>query len=139
MTTGGKLLYTAKTRTTGGREHGIARSSDGRLDIRFATPGSTGIGANPEQLFAAAWSACFESAIAHVARQQNVTLPASSAVDAEVDLKLENSGYSISARLNISLPDLDRTVAQALVAEAHQICAYSKATRGNVLVTITLI
>ena len=102
MSTTGKLLYTAKTRTSGGRENGIARSSDGRLDIRLATPGSARIGANPEQLFAAAWSACFESAIVQVARGQKIVLPASFAIDAEVDLRLENDSYFISARLNIS-------------------------------------
>jgi len=135
----GKLLYTAKTRTTGGRENGMARSSDGRLDIRLATPGSARIGSNPEQLFAAAWSACFESAIAHVAQKQKIALPASTSIEAEVDLNLDNDSYSISARLNISLPGVDRTAAQALLNEAHQICAYSKATRGNVDVTINLI
>lgn len=139
MSTRGKLLYTAKTRTTGGRENGIARSSDGRLDIRLATPGSARIGTNPEQLFAAAWSACFESAIVQVARKQKIVMPASSAIDAEVDVKLENDSYFISARLNISLPGVDRTVAQTLVNEAHQICVYSKATRGNVHVIINLI
>ena len=139
MSNKGKLLYTAKTRTTGGRENGMARSSDGRLDIRLATPGSARIGSNPEQLFAAAWSACFESAIAHVAQKQKIALPASTSIEAEVDLNLDNDSYSISARLNISLPGVDRTAAQALLNEAHQICAYSKATRGNVDVTINLI
>ena len=139
MSKRGKLLYTAKTRTTGGRENGIARSSDGRLDVRLATPGSARIGSNPEQLFAVAWSACFESAIAHVANKQNVMLPTSAAIEAEVDLKLENDSYFISARLNISLPGVERAAAQSLVNEAHQICAYSKAMRGNVDVTINLI
>ena len=139
INTTGKLLYTAKTRTIGGRENGIARSSDGRLDIRLATPGSARIGSNPEQLFAAAWSACFESAIAQVARNQRILFPASSAIDAEVDLRLENDGYAICARFNISLPGVDRAVAQALVNEAHQICAYSKAMRGNVRVVVNLV
>src|SRR5262245_44097494 len=132
MTARGKLLYTAKTRTTGGRENGMARSSDGRLDIRLATPGSARIGTNPEQLVAVAWSACLESAIVQVAHKQQIALPTSSTIDAEVDLKLENDKYFISARLDISLPGVDRTVAQALLNEAQQICAYSKATRGNV-------
>ena len=139
MSKRGKLVYTAKNRTTGGRENGIARSSDGRLDVRLATPGSARIGSNPEQLFAVAWSACFESAIAHVAKKQNVMLPTSAAIEAEVDLKLENDSYFISARLNISLPGVERATAQSLVNEAHQICAYSKAMRGNVDVTINLI
>jgi osmotically inducible protein OsmC len=90
-------------------------------------------------LFAVASSACFESAIAHVANKQNVMLPTSAAIEAEVDLKLENDSYFISARLNISLPGVERAAAQSLVNEAHQICAYSKAMRGNVDVTINLI
>ena len=139
MSTTAKLVYTAKTRITGGREKGTARSSDGRLDIRLATPGSARIGTNPEQLFAAAWSACFESAIMQVARKQKIVEPASSVIDAEVELKRENDSYFISARFNISLPGVDRMVAQTLVNEAHQICAYSKATRGNVQVAINLV
>jgi Ohr subfamily peroxiredoxin len=134
-----KALYTAKTRTTGGRENGVARSSDGRLDIRLATPGSARIGTNPEQLFAVAWSACFESAIAHVVRKRRMVLPPSVTVEAEVDLNFKDDGYFISARLNVSLPGMERAAAQALVNEAHKICAYSKALRGNVDVTIKLI
>jgi lipoyl-dependent peroxiredoxin len=135
----GKVQYTAKTRTTGGREKGISRSSDGRLDIRFATPGSPRIGTNPEQLFASAWSACFESAIALVARNRNIALPADVAIDAEVELNLADSGYFLRTRLNVSLPGIERGVAQALLDEAHQICPYSKATRGNIDVAINLI
>src|SRR5262245_36306789 len=135
----GKLVYTAKTRTTGGRESGASRSSDGRLDIRLSTPGSARIGTNPEQLFAAAWSACFESAIAHVAHKRKISLPAALAIDAEVDLNLDDDSYFLRARLNISLPGVERTTAQALVEEAHQICAYSKATRGNIDVAINLV
>ncbi len=138
MSNSGKLVYTGKARTTGGRASGVARSDDGRLDVRLASPGSARIGTNPEQLFAAAWSACFESAIAQVARRRNVVLPASAAIEAEVDLKLESDSYLISARLNVSLPGIERAAARALVNEAHQICAYSKATRGNVDVTINL-
>ena len=134
-----KVVYTAKTHTTGGREKGAARSSDGRLDIRLSTPGSARIGTNPEQLFAAAWSACFESAIAHVAHKRKISLPAALAIDAEVDLNLDDDSYFLRARLNISLPGVERTAAQALVDEAHQICAYSKATRGNIDVAINLV
>jgi osmotically inducible protein OsmC len=134
-----KLLYTAKTRTTGGRESGAARSSDGRLDIRLSAPGSARICSNPEQLFAAAWCARFEIAIVHVARKRKITLPASAAIEAEVDLNLDEDSYFIRARLNISLPGIEPAAAQALVNEAHQICAYSKATRGNVDVAINLI
>ena len=139
MTQIGKVLYTAKTHTTGGRENGASRSSDGRLDIQLSTPGSARIGTNPEQLFAAGWSACFESAIGLVARKRKITLPADLAIDAEVDLNLADGGYFLRARLNVSLPGVEREVAQALVDEAHQICPYSKATRGNIDVVINLV
>src|SRR5712691_1644658 len=119
MTKTGKVLYTAKTRTTGGRENGASRSSDGRLDVRLSTPGSARIGTNPEQLFAAGWSACFESAIALAARKRKIALPADVAIDAEVDLNLADGGYFLSTRLNVSLPGVEREVAQALVDEAH--------------------
>src|SRR5271168_3332245 len=114
-TSGEKLLYTAKTHTTGGRENGASRSSDGRLDVRLSTPCSARIGTNPEQLFAAGWSACFESAMGIAARKMKIALPADLAVDAEVDLNLANSGYFLRARLNVSLPGVDREAAQALV------------------------
>jgi osmotically inducible protein OsmC len=138
-TQGGKVVYTAKTHTTGGRENGASRSSDGRLDIRLSTPGSARIGTNPEQLFAAGWSACFESAIALAARKRKIALPADVAIDAEVDLNLADSGYFLRARLNVSLPGVEREAAQVLVDEAHQICPYSKATRGNIDVAINLV
>src|SRR5262245_38546972 len=132
QTHSGKVLYTAKVRTTGGRDHGTARSSDGHLDVRLSTPGGAGSGTNPEQLFAAGWSACFESAMGVAARKRKITLPGNLAIDAEVDLNLVDGGYFLSARLNVSLPGLERDVAQALVDEAHEICPYSKATRGNI-------
>src|SRR3979411_1455196 len=119
-----QVLYTAKTYTTGGRENGVSRSSDGHLDVRLSIPGSARIGTNPEQLFAAGWSACFESAIAHAARKRKITLPAHMAIDAEVDLNLADGGYFLRTRLNVSLPGVEREVAQALVDEAHQICPY---------------
>jgi lipoyl-dependent peroxiredoxin len=135
----GKVVYTAKTHTTGGRENGASRSSDGRLDIKLSTPGSVRIGTNPEQLFAAGWSACFESAIGLAARKRKIALPGDLAIDAEVDLNLADSGYFLSARLNISLPGVEHEVARTLVDEAHQICPYSKATRGNIDVAINLV
>jgi len=135
----GKVVYTAKTHTSGGRENGASRSSDGRLDVRLSTPGSARIGTNPEQLFAAGWSACFESAVGLVARQKKIALPAEVAIDAEVDLNLGEGGYFLSARLNVSMPGVARDVAQALLNEAHQICPYSKATRGNIDVAINLV
>ncbi|HLY90654.1 MAG TPA: organic hydroperoxide resistance protein [Acetobacteraceae bacterium] len=132
------LLYTAKTHTTGGRD-GHARSSDGLLDVRLSQPGGPGAGTNPEQLFAAGWSACFIGAMGHVARQQKLALPADLSVDAEVDLGTADGGYLLQARLNVSLPGLDREVARALVDAAHQNCPYSKLSRGNIDVEINLI
>ena len=135
----GKVVYTAKTHTTGGRENGVARSSDGRLDVKLSVPGSARIGTNPEQLFAAGWSACFESAIGVAARRRKIVLPADLAIDAEVDLHLADGSYCLSARLTVSLPGVARGVAQALVDEAHRICPCSKATRGNIDVAISLV
>ena len=135
----GKVLHTAKTRTTGGRENGLSRSSDGRLDVRLSTPGAARIGANPEQLFAAGWSACFEGAMGLVAHERNIALPLDLAVDAEVDLCTGDGGYFLRARLNVSVPGVERDVAQALVDEAHKICPYSKATRGNIDVVISVL
>jgi len=133
-----KVLYTAKTHTTGGRD-GASRTSDGRLDVKLSTPGTSANGTNPEQLFAAGWSACFMSAIGLAANQKKVSLPADRAVDAEVDLGTNAGGFLLRGRLNISLPGLDRQTAQTLVDAAHQICPYSKATRGNIDVAINLV
>ena len=132
MTQTEKLLYTAKTHTTGGREHGVSRSSDGHLDVRLSTPGASGIGTNPEQLFAAGWSACFEGAMGIAARKRKIRLPDDLAIDAEVDLNLDEGAFFLRARLNVSVPGMDREAAQALLNEAHQTCPYSKAIRGNV-------
>ena len=127
-----KVVYTGKTHTTGGREHGVSRSSDGKLDIRLSTPGTGGPGTNPEQLFAAGWSACFEGALGIGARKIGVALPKETAIDAEIDLASGKDGYFLLARLNISLPGLDRELAQQLIDYAEQTCPYSKAVRGNV-------
>ena len=137
MTESLTVLYTGKTHTTGGRD-GTARSADGRLDVKLSTPGTAGIGTNPEQLFAAGWSACFQGAMGKAARKMKVVLPAELAIDAEVDLCQNGEAYSLRARLNISLPGLEGEVAQALVEAAHQTCPYSKATRGNIDVAINL-
>jgi lipoyl-dependent peroxiredoxin len=139
MTHTEKLLYTAKTHTTGSREHGVSRSSDGHLDIRLSTPGVAGTGTNPEQLFAAGWSACFEGAMGIAARKQKLKLPDDLAIDAEVDLNLDEGAFFLRARLNVRVPGMDREVAQALLTEAHQTCPYSKAICGNVDVVINLI
>jgi osmotically inducible protein OsmC len=138
MTPVEKVLYTGKTHTTGGRE-GASRSSDGHLDIKLSSPGSAGSGTNPEQLFAAGWSACFEGAMGLAARKMKVALPADTAIDAEVDLCLTDGAFFLQARLNVSLPGLEREAAQALVDAAHQTCPYSKATRGNIDIVINLI
>jgi Ohr subfamily peroxiredoxin len=138
MTNQAKILYTGKTHTTGGRE-GASRSSDGRLDIKLSVPGTVGLGTNPEQLFAAGWSACFEGAMGQAARKMRILLPADLAVDAEVDLCLADETYNLQARLNVILPGLDRKVAQALADAAHQTCPYSKAVRGNIDVVVNVI
>ncbi len=133
-----KVLYTAQTHTTGGRE-GAAQSSDGRLDVKLSPPGSAGNGTNPEQMFAAGWSACFIGAMGRAASNLKVKLPADVAVDAEVDLGTTNGDFFLQARLNVSLPGLAPDVARQIVDAAHQICPYSKATRGNINVAINLI
>ncbi len=138
MTQVEKTLYTAKTHTTGGRD-GASRSSDGRLDIKLSTPGVAGTGTNPEQLFAAGWSACFVGAMTLAAGKMKVKLPAEAAVDAEVDLGLTAGEFFLRARLNVSLPGLEHETARAVVDAAHQTCPYSKATRGNIDVAINLV
>jgi lipoyl-dependent peroxiredoxin len=133
------VLYTAKAHTTGGRDGGASRTSDDRLDVKLSTPGGKGTGTNPEQLFAAGWSACFLSAIQLVAGKQKIKLPPDVAIDAEVDLGTTGDAYLLRARLNVSMPGLARVVAQSLLDEAHQTCPYSKATRGNIDVAINLV
>ncbi|PVE21999.1 peroxiredoxin [Microvirga sp. KLBC 81] len=133
-----KVLYTGKTRTSGGRD-GASRSDDGRLDIKLSHFGSTGSGTNPEQLFAAGWSACFLSAIGIAAGKRKIALPEDHAVYAEVDVGHTGDAYFLQARLNVSLPGIDTATAQALVDDAHQTCPYSKATRGNIDVAIALV
>ena len=133
-----KVLYTAKTHTTGGRD-GAAHSSDGRLEVKLSSPGTSGSGTNPEQLFAAGWSACFMSAIGLAAAQRKISLPSDRAIDAEVDLGTNEDGYALRVRLNVSLPGIDREVARELVDTAHQTCPYSKATHGNIDVETNLV
>jgi Ohr subfamily peroxiredoxin len=133
-----KIIYTGKTHTTGGR-NGASRSSDGRLDVQLSSPGTSGTGTNPEQLFAAGWSACFIGAIGKAAQTLQVTLPKDLAVDTEVDLVQSDSGYSLAARLNVSIPGIDAATSRALVDTAHQTCPYSKASRGNIEVAINLV
>jgi len=132
------VLYTAKAHTTGGRD-GASRSPDGRLDIKLSSPGKPGNGTNPEQLFAAGWSACFTGAMGVAAAKMKTRLPADAAIDAEVDLCGTGGEYFLQARLNVSLPGMEREVAQALVDVAHQTCPYSRATRGNIDVAINVV
>jgi lipoyl-dependent peroxiredoxin len=134
-----KVQYTAKTHTTGGRD-GASRSEDGRLDIKLSRPGGLGAGTNPEQLFAAGWSACFISSMGLVASKMKVKLPADLAVDAEVDLCNSGDIYFLRARLTVSLPGLEREVAQTIVTTAHgRTCPYSNATWDNINVTVNLV
>ncbi len=134
-----KVVYTAKAHTTGGRDGGASRTDDGRLDIKLSSPGAAGSGTNPEQLFAAGWSACFLSAIKLVAGKKRLALPADAAIDAEVDLGTAHGAYGLAARLNVRLPGMDHQAAQALVDAAHQVCPYSLATHGNINVAINVV
>jgi lipoyl-dependent peroxiredoxin len=134
-----RVRYTGRVHTTGGRDGGASRSSDGRLELRFSQPGSIGPGTNPEQLLAAGWSSCFLTAMKLEAHKLNVWLPSNAAINAEVDLCRTGELHSLQARLHISVPGLEREIAQALVDLAHQRCPLSKATHGNIEVAIRLI
>ena len=131
------VLYTAHAHTTGGRD-GQSKSDDGRLSVSLSSPGTAGTGTNPEQLFAAGYSACFIGAIKAVAGMKKITVPEDLSVDASIDLGKIPDAYSIAARLDVSLPGMDRVAAQDLLDAAHKVCPYSNATRGNIEVTITL-
>ena len=137
-TTLDKVLYTANAHTTGGRD-GAGKTSDGRLDVKLSSPGTSGTGTNPEQLFAVGYSACFIGAIKAVAGMKKIAVPDGVAVDAEVDLGPTTHGYGIAVRLKVTLPGMEREAAQALVDAAHGVCPYSNATRGNIPVEITLV
>lgn len=133
-----KVLYTAKTHTVGGRE-GNAKSSDEKLDIILSAPGSNGKGTNPEQLFAAGWSACYIGALGLAAKKIGTILPKDAYVDAEVDLGMTGDAYFLQARLFVCLPGIDRETGKKLIELAHQTCPYSKATKGNINISTTLI
>ncbi len=137
MATLDKVLYTARAHTTGGRD-GASRTDDGRLDVKLSSPGTSGTGTNPEQLFAAGYSACFIGALKAVGGMQKIAVPQDVAVDAEVDLGPITGGYGIAVRMTVNLPGMERAAAQALVDAAHKVCPYSNATRGNIDVTLTL-
>ncbi len=134
-----KALYTGKVHITGGRSHGVARSSDGNLEVKLSTPGTHGSGTNPEQLLAAGWSACFESAMQSVAKAHTVRLPDETAIDAEVDLVHLDGEYTLQARLNVTIPGVAREVAQAIVDGAKRTCPYSKALQGSIATQYTLV
>ena len=139
ITETGKVVYTAKTHTTGGREHGVAKSSDGHLEITLSTPGTKGTGTNPEQLFAAGWSACFEGALGIAAGKKRIALPEDTAIDAEVDLCVDKGNFFLQARLNISIPGIEREIAWQLIESAETICPYAKAVHGNIKVEFNLV
>ncbi|RAJ77486.1 Ohr subfamily peroxiredoxin [Chitinophaga dinghuensis] len=132
-----KILYTGKTRTTGGRE-GMAISNDQQLQIQLGLPGS-GKGANPEQLLAAGWSACFIGAMGIAAQSLGTKLPAATAVNAEVDLATSENGFGLQARLYVELPGMDRELAQQVITAAHNTCPYSKAVKHAIPVDIHLV
>jgi Ohr subfamily peroxiredoxin len=127
-----KVLFTGKTHTTAGR-NGAGRSSDGFLDIKLPQPHPAA-----ENLFGVAWSACYMGALELAASRRKITLPADAAVDAEINLHLAGGEFFLSARLNVSLPGLDREIAEELIHAAHGICPYSKATHGNIDVETNL-
>lgn len=133
-----KTLYTADVHVTGGRE-GAARSSDGRLDLKLSVPGGPGQGTNPEQLFAAGWSACFEGAMAHAARARGIKLPNALSIDAHVSLQQGEDGFSLAAQLDVSVPGLEPDVARQLIDTAHRTCPYSKAIKGNIDAVVVLV
>jgi Ohr subfamily peroxiredoxin len=136
-----KVAYTAHATSTGGRDGG-SKTDDGKLQVKLAVPtemGGNGDGTNPEQLFAAGYSACFLGAMKYVAGQQKITLPASTSIDASIGIGPIPAGFGIEADLKISIPGMERAAAEKLVADAHQVCPYSNATRGNIDVTLTVV
>ncbi len=137
-----KILYRAEAKATGGRE-GKAETSDGHLSVTLSTPkelgGAGGKGTNPEQLFAAGYSACFLGAMKFVAMQDKIELPNDVSIQGQVGIGPIPSGFGIEAELRISLPGMDRSAANALIQKAHIVCPYSNATRGNIAVTLTLV
>ena len=136
-----KVLYTARATATGGRA-GTAASDDGALSVSLSTPkglgGAGGPGTNPEQLFAAGYSACFIGAMKAVAAGQKVALPAEVSITSDVGIGPIPGGFGIQVAMAISVPGMDRAAAEALVAAAHKVCPYSNATRGNIDVALTV-
>ena len=136
-----KVLYTAHATSTGGRE-GTSKSSDGVLDLKLTTPkemgGSGATGTNPEQLFAAGYSACFIGAMKYVAMTQKISLPADTSIKADVGIGPIPAGFGITVAMTITIPGMERAAAEKIVEAAHKVCPYSNATRGNIDVTLTI-
>jgi lipoyl-dependent peroxiredoxin len=133
------IKYTAHATSSGGGRDGAVRSDDGVVDLEVKYPpelGGPGGGTNPEQLFAAAYSACFHGALRLVAGKEKVTVPEGATVEAAIGIGPDDTSFAITATLTASLPGLDQAQADDLLAKAHQVCPYSKATRGNVEVTL---
>lgn len=128
------VLYTAKATVQGGRD-GQAETDDKRLAVTLSRPGGTGTGTNPEQLFAVGYAACFSGAVAFVAGQKKLET-GSISIQSEVTLNQNEGGFFIAVTLNVQMPSLDKETAEELVAEAHKVCPYSKATRNNIEVTL---
>ena len=136
-----RVLYTADATSTGGRA-GTSKSSDGVLDLTLTTPkelgGNGAVGTNPEQLFAAGYSACFIGAMKHVAMMQKIALPADTTITADVGIGPIPAGFGIQVAMTVTIPGMERAAAQKLVQAAHGVCPYSNATRGNIAVTFTV-
>jgi Ohr subfamily peroxiredoxin len=137
-----KVLYTAHATSTGGRT-GTSKTDDGRLSLTLSTPkelgGDGGAGTNPEQLFAAGYSACFIGAMKAVAAKQKISLPAEVSISADVGIGPIPAGFGIQVDMRISVPGMEKAAAEALVAAAHKVCPYSNATRGNIDVSLTIV
>ena len=137
-----KILYTAHATSTGGRD-GTSKSDDGVLDLKLTVPkglgGNGAVGTNPEQLFAAGYSACFIGAMKHVAGMQKIKLPDNTSIDASVGIGQIPQGFGIQVWLKVHIPDMDKAQAEKIVTAAHQVCPYSNATRGNVEVTLDVV
>ena len=136
-----KILYTAHATSTGGRE-GTSKSSDGVLDLKLTTPkemgGNGAVGTNPEQLFAAGYSACFIGAMKYVAMTQKITLPADTSIKSDVGIGPIPAGFGIQVAMTITIPGMERAQAEKIVEAAHKVCPYSNATRGNIDVTLAV-